>query len=346
VTASSPLPFGTVGVGYSRKLTASGPGPYSWSVAGGTLPPGLTLTSDGTVTGTPTTAGSYSFVPQVTNGSQTDTQSSGVAIEIVQPLALTTPLPPAPGVVGSPYAVKLAASGGKPPYTFSTSAGAVPPGLTLDPATGDLTGTPTAAGAFQLTVTVSDAIGNAKPVPTVVTIVRELEAATKRLPLAKLNVPYRGSLVALGGLRPVRWETQGTLPRGIRLAPKNGLLLGKPRVAGVFELTFQVTDKLGNTSSQDLILTVRAPKLVVVKKPLPAGKAGKAYRGRVWARGGAAPRRFAVVRGSLPQGVKLNRTNGRLVGKPRAAGRSRFVVRVTDSVGTSAARAFVIVVRK
>ncbi len=344
---STPLPFGTVGVGYSRKLTATGPGPYSWSVASGTLPPGVTLAADGTFAGIPTTAGTFRFVPKVTNGSQTDTLSSGLAVEIVQPLKLTSPVPPDAGVVGALYSEQLTASGGKPQYTYSVSGGTLPPGLVLDASTGVLAGTPTAAGSYPITLLVSDTIGNATPVQTSVTIIRALEAATKRLPLAKLNVPYRGTLVALGGLKPTRWElVEGFLPRGVKLAPKNGRLVGKPRVAGTFELTFQVSDKLGGSSVQDLTLTVRAPKLVVVKKALRAGKVGKAYRGRVWAKGGMAPREFEVARGALPNGVSLATATGKLSGTPTKAGKARFVIRVTDSLGNKSARYFVLKVNK
>jgi hypothetical protein len=344
---STPLPFGTVGVGYSRKLTATGPGPYSWSVASGTLPPGVTLAADGTLAGIPTTAGTFNFVPKVTNGSQTDTLSSGLSVEIVQPLKLTSAVPPNAGVVGAPYSEQLTASGGKPQYTFSVSGGTLPPGLVLNASTGVLAGTPTTAGTYPVTLSVSDTIGNSTPVQTNVTIIRTLEAVTKRLPPAKLNVPYRGTLISLGGLKPTRWElVEGFLPRGIKLAPKNGRLVGKPRVAGTFELTFQVSDKIGGSSVQDLTLTVRAPKLLVVRKALPVGKVGKAYRGRIWAKGGAPPRVFAVVRGALPRGIRLDRRTGKLSGVARSPGLARFVVRVTDSVGTTAARLFVLKVNK
>lgn len=344
-TSTSPLPFGIVGTGYGQKLAASGPGQFTWSVVGGTLPPGLTLAADGTLAGTPTTAGSYSFVPKVSNGSQEDTLSSGLLVEIVQPLTLALPTT-TPAVAGAPFAAKLAATGGKPPYVFSFAAGTPPPGLLLNPTTGELTGTPESPGTYSLSLAVKDALGQSKSVPLPLTIVRPLEAVTARLPLAKMNVPYRGKLVSLGGALPVRWElVDGFLPRGVRLAPKNGLLVGKPRVAGTFEVSLQVTDKLGGSALQDLTLTVRAPKIVVIRRALNLGRVGKAYIGRIWARGGMAPRDFEIVRGALPKGVTLNPANGQLRGKPTKAGKARFTVRVTDALGNKAARYFVLRVR-
>jgi Putative Ig domain len=340
------LPFGTVGVGYSQKLSASGPAPYSWSVAGGTLPPGLTLGGDGTLAGTPTTPGTYQFIPKVSNGSAEDAKSSGLVVEIVAPLALTKP-DTAPAVVGAEYKGKLTATGGKAPYTYVFAGGTPPPGLVLNPTTGDISGIPTAAGTYNVMLSVTDALSEVKTFATPLTVVKAVGVGTVKLPLAKLNTPYRGVLLAIGGAPPFRWQlANGELPRGIKLAPKNGLLVGKPRVAGSFDITVQVTDKVGGVAEQPLTLTVRAPKLVVIRRPLHVAKVGKSYIGRIWARGGMAPKEWEIARGSLPAGVTMDADTGKLRGTPTRAGKARFVIRVTDALGNRGARYFVLRIRR
>jgi hypothetical protein len=146
---------------YSATLAAAGgAGNVTWSVTAGSLPPGLTLHPDtGQITGTPTTAGSYTFTMQATDaGTLVQTATAGVSIRVVAP---TITLVPAslPGAVGAvPYSTTLNASGGIGPYTFTLALGALPRGLALSSG-GVLAGTPTAAGHYPFTVTATDADG-------------------------------------------------------------------------------------------------------------------------------------------------------------------------------------------
>jgi hypothetical protein len=150
-------PFGEVSAAYSDTLAASGgTAPYTWTVSSGSLPGGITLDSaTGTLSGTPTTAGSSTFTIQVTDAdSQSATQETFLAI--VPRTALSFPDPPA-GQLGTGYSDKLVAAGGKPPYAWTVTAGDLPAGITLDSASGTLSGTPTAAGTFTFTVQATDA---------------------------------------------------------------------------------------------------------------------------------------------------------------------------------------------
>ncbi|GAA0996316.1 hypothetical protein GCM10009555_091900 [Acrocarpospora macrocephala] len=152
-----PPPGGQVGVSYSDQLTFSGgTAPFVWSVSSGTLPPGLTLNSaTGLLSGTPTTAGSYPFTVKITDsGNQTDTRA--VTLVVVASPTLNFPAPPG-GQVGVPYNDQLTVSGGTAPFAWSVSSGTLPPGLTLNSATGLLSGTPTTAGSYPFTVRVTDA---------------------------------------------------------------------------------------------------------------------------------------------------------------------------------------------
>ena len=148
------LPVGTAGTVYSQALAASGgTAPYTWSTTSGAVPPGLTLSSAGAVSGTPTTSGSYAFTAQVADSaSHTATYPYSMVISTA-PLAIATASVPA-GTAGSPYGTTLAASGGTPPHNWSATS-ALPPGLAIS-AAGAISGTPAAAGSYAFTAQVAD----------------------------------------------------------------------------------------------------------------------------------------------------------------------------------------------
>ena len=155
ITTSAALPGGAVGTAYSQKFSAvGGTPPYTWSLTQGSVP-GLTFSvSQATLSGTPTTAGSYTFTLQAADsGGLTATRAFSVTIA---PAALTitsaTQLPDAN--LGAPYSFHLAASGGVPPYTWS--ANGLPAGLSLDAASGLISGVINAAGALSFTIRVVD----------------------------------------------------------------------------------------------------------------------------------------------------------------------------------------------
>ncbi len=156
--APTNLPNGAVGAPYSQAITAqSGLAPFTFSVSAGSLPAGLVLAADGTLSGTPAATGGFAFTVSVVDvggvpGSRAYTMSVSCA-----PLAITpTTLPDAQ--VGVAYSQTLSGSGGASPYTFAVVEGNLPAGLALSSA-GDLTGTPSAAGVAVLTLRVTDAFG-------------------------------------------------------------------------------------------------------------------------------------------------------------------------------------------
>ena len=159
VVNTTSLPGGTVGQAYSQTLSASGgTPPYAWSLASGSLPPGLNLAaSTGVVSGTPTTAGTYSFTAQVTDGAQTATKALSIAVSPASTLSITTASLPQ-GRVLTGYSATLTAAGGTPPYTWSRIAGALPNGLTLS-SSGTISGTPAKPGSYTFTVRVTDSLG-------------------------------------------------------------------------------------------------------------------------------------------------------------------------------------------
>jgi large repetitive protein len=158
LTFAAPPP-GEVSIAYSDALTAAaGTGTLTWSVSSGTLPPGLTLNSStGVLSGTPTTAGSFTFTVTVTDTAG-GSASRSVTLGIAAVPSLSNPAPPS-GQAGVAYSDTLAVAGGTGPFTWSVSSGTPPPGLTLNPSTGVLSGTPTMAGLTSFTVQVTDSFG-------------------------------------------------------------------------------------------------------------------------------------------------------------------------------------------
>jgi|HubBroStandDraft_6_1064221.scaffolds.fasta_scaffold01599_6 hypothetical protein len=167
------LSTATLNAAYSATITATGGlPPLSWAVTAGALPTGLSLAPSTTdtvqLTGKPTVAGTYTFTITVTDAAGF---SNSVQFTLaVSSLSITTTSPLPPGTVGTIYnssGVQFAATGGNPPYTWSVASGSsLPPGLTLDPTTGLLSGTPTTAGTYNFGITATD--NSAPPVPVTV----------------------------------------------------------------------------------------------------------------------------------------------------------------------------------
>lgn len=256
IVTTTGVGFGIVGQPYGLKFQASGGGTQNWSVVAGQLPPGLTFGADGTLSGTPTTAGTWAWTVQVADASRKGTQQ--VSMEVVDRLAATAPAPKR-SEVGVPFSLSLAATGGKQAYAWSTAGGSLPPGLELS---GDrIAGTPTEAGTFVATLAVKDASGQTATLELRLPVAAELRALPLRRRLTKVGRVFQQTLRRAGGVAPVRWKVlSGRFPVGVRLDRATGVIRGVPRTAGTYELTFEGRDALGTTSETSLALTVQAAK--------------------------------------------------------------------------------------
>ncbi len=161
-TADSPPTSSTVGVAYSYTFTADGYPAPTFSVGAGRLPAGLTLTSAGVLSGTPSGTDEQTFTVVASNGVGTDATTDPITITTSEPLvqpSFVTPAPPSTVPIGQPYSYTFAAAGNPAP-TFTVDSGQLPAGLSLS-ADGALTGTPTSTGTWTFTVAASNGVGQA-----------------------------------------------------------------------------------------------------------------------------------------------------------------------------------------
>jgi hypothetical protein len=274
ITTAS-CPNGTVNVAYSKTLHATGGAlPYSWALASGTLPTGLTLSAGGVLSGTPTVAGTYSFTVQVTD-SAAQTATASYTVTISGALSVTTASLPN-GTTGAAYSQSLAATGGKPSYSWAVTAGSLPSGLGLS-AAGAITGTPLLAGTSSFTAGVTDTLGATATAALSITVTTgPLTVTTQALAAASLGLRYTAALAATGGTPPYTWAvTAGSLPPGITMGtgypavygpvyagPPDGTLSGTPTAQGTYTFTATVTDSASATASVSLTITVSLRLLV------------------------------------------------------------------------------------
>jgi hypothetical protein len=231
------------------------------------------LGADGSLTGTPTAAGSFTFTVTVTDSAQppaSGSQAFTVTITTPGPPLLTAGQAPPAGIHDTPYYFQFGETGGFLPITFAVTQGALPPGLMLG-ADGSLTGTPTKASStpFAFTVTVTDSSTPTPATNSVAYAITVNEPPPPSIinpppPTATVGSPYSFQFYASYGLAPLVW-TQPTAPLGGLAVGLDGVLSGTPSTAGIFPMTLTVTDAL-NQSSPATPFTVR----VAIPRPAAA----------------------------------------------------------------------------
>ena len=166
LTVTSPviLPAGVANQNFSYQLSAlGGTPPYTWAlspslVSPNVLPAGLSMTSNGFISGTPTSPNTYGFNIMVTDTANTSV-STDFELKITPPMTITTPSPLPTGTINSTYSQQLNVTGGTAPYTFAIATPATaPPGMTIT-SSGILSNVPKSAGTFTFTVQATDTNG-------------------------------------------------------------------------------------------------------------------------------------------------------------------------------------------
>ncbi|MEI2429469.1 putative Ig domain-containing protein [Lysobacter yananisis] len=277
--APTTLPAGAqVGAAYTASVSATGGiGPYTYAIPPGSAPPGLSMSSDGTLSGTPTAGGLFNFMVIATDA-HGQTGNRPYIFNVAVPTITVSPATLADGNVAQLYSQTITASGGTvgSGYQFSAPPGDLPPGLSLSTG-GVLSGTPTAGGSFTFTVTATDSSTGSGPYSGTRTYTVAIGASTILLPTTSLanatvTSPYTATLnPATGGTAPYTYAvTGGNLPASV-LLNANGTLSGTPTAPGTYTFSVVATDSSGGTgpySSAPQSYTLVVNDIVPVAHPV------------------------------------------------------------------------------
>jgi len=330
ITTTS-LSGASTNVPYSQGLSAiGGTSPYTFSMLSGALPAGLTLSSGGVISGSPTTSGTSNFVVRVADSATNVAQGNFSIVVTGSGLGVVISSLPT-GTLNQPYNASFTGQGGTSPYTFSITNGTLPAGLTLN-LNGTITGMPTATGVFPVTVRVGDAASqSAQTAANIIVNSSAFSFTTSSASDASLTNNYSLNLATSSGMAPITYTLlSGNLPAGITLSP-TGSFSGMPTTIGTSSFVIRATDASGATAQ--LPLTIRtnpAPGLAISALGVANGQLGQAYTSTLSASGGASPYTFNLVTGSLPPGLTLS-SNGNISGTPTTGGLYQITYRVIDS---------------
>lgn len=336
LTLSYPSPkSGTVSVEQnSVDTTAGGTAPYTYEITSGTLPAGLSLnTSSGTISGTPTAPNSGTVTVTVTD-----------SLGFTGDGSLTFDIAAYPSISGSfvrsmvgkaGYSRTFSGSGGHTPYAWSATN--LPPGLSINSSTGEVTGTPSTAGFFSTTVRLTDDLG---VIASTGSMTVEIAAALtiggtyNATPTRGIVYPTFTPTVS-GGYLPRSFAiSAGALPAGLSLNTSTGAISGTPTTQANYTATLRVTDADGSTATMAVNINVQGDMSLTGSVP-STGTTTVAFTGdNLGVAGGQSPYTWSIVAGALPNGLSMNTSTGDITGTPTVPGTYNFTIRVTDVNGS------------
>jgi len=361
-------PHGTVGVPYSIRFHGDEepicrPGDDTWYATNGNVPPGLSLATNGTLSGTPIQAGAFSFwlelkLPDHEGCRSADNSEERVMLTI-KPGTLPPPPPTqlprliigpesvAPGTVGTTYRAAMIANL-PDAKTWSIVAGTLPAGLSLGPNDGVISGMPAVPGSYSFTVRALIADGRSDTKALTLEIRDRLTVTGSgdletRVVRTEVGIEFDGGLSASGGFGTYTWSVDGDLPLGLTL-DDDGTITGAPEESGTYRFTVAVNDAEGRRARYAVRLIV-AERLTIKSTILKPGKVGRFLSRKVATVGGIGPMTTKLKRGPLPRGVFFDRLAGIFVGSPTKAGRWKIRVEIIDSLGVKATATIVLVIR-
>ncbi len=324
------------GIYSSQMLLTSGTAPILWTVTAGTLTAGLTLSSAGELYGIPTAAGSYNFTVAATNGFGSNTKTyTGTISAAVAPTITTTALSGTVSI-GSQYSQVINASGSVP-ITWSVNSGTLPTGLSLNTASGVISGTPTAAGSYSFTIRATNDAGFSNQAFT-----GSVVGAAPAITTTTLNTIYRSmafsqTLAATG--TPTSWAVvSGALPTGLSLNTSTGVISGTATVTGSYSAIVRATNSYGTNDKTYSGTTVESTP-AIAESTLNTITLGTAFSQTLTATG-YPTLVFAIQSGALPTGLSLNTSTGVISGTPTVSGSYSVTIRLTNGASSFADRSF------
>jgi hypothetical protein len=337
------LPSAAVSTAYNQTLTASPAGTaYSFALTSGTLPAGLTLNSNGSFSGAPTQSGVFNFRVTATGfGACSGFRDYALTVSCPGISITTTSLPG--GSIGAVYSQTVTASPAGS-YSFSVSSGALPPGLTLNAATGAITGTPAVSGSFNFTITASAGGCAASQNYTVAIACATISLSPAALPSGQAGIAYSQTInVTPAGSYTFTLIT-GSLPAGLTLTSSTGEISGLPMVTGSSTFTVKAQSATGCNATQSYTLAINCPSVTLTPASLPSGTTGTPYSQTVAASPAGGGYIYSITSGSLPAGLSLNLATGVLSGTPSASGTSTFTVTATGFGSCAGSKSYTVVI--
>lgn len=255
------LPYAIVGVPYSSGVIATGgTAPYTYELTQGTIPTGMVLNENGTLSGTPTAAGTAAFTITATDSNGFDGSRSYTLDVII--ILINLDMPSLNGNKNVPYTNTVTASGGGAPYTYTVTAGSLPIGLAMN-SSGQITGTPTRSGNSTFTVRATDKHGITKTRQFTISIAgATIILLPPTMPQAVLGEYYSFQLSASGGVAPYSFYIIDTLtftsqipggPIGLQI---DGLYRGMAYYPGTYVMLIKAEDSTGDTGVQEYTLVI------------------------------------------------------------------------------------------
>jgi hypothetical protein len=293
-------------------------------------------TTTGAITGNPTTSAAYSFTVSASNGIGSAVTQAFTGTVSISPAWIDQTL----GAIqlNALYTDGVSASSSPAP-TYSISAGFLVTGLSMSTTTGAITGTPTAAGAYNFTITVANG--------SLPNLVKQFTGNVNVAPMwtdetlgtIQVGKPYDDGVSVSAEPAPTYSISAGMLPAGLSLDTAIGAITGIPTTAGAYDFTITVA----NGSQPDLVEQFTG---TVVESPTwtdstitAALQLDVAVDDGVSATGTPAPT-YSISAGSLPAGLALDTTTGAITGTPTVGGTYSFTLSAGNGIGTAATKVF------